>query len=266
LSDKEIFMLLKFKTGEGWLFFFAIVGLGIFLFLYPRLFPQSTIRMDVDREEAIVRGTTFIDEMGYNLEDYHLSLNLDYDGDQLSYLNRIFGSAEANRFMTDSIPVFHWSLRWSRESSSTSIQFGGDEEEVDERLRQIFGEIRLTLDLKGNPISFNASPQRDEASQVALNDTSSGEDNQRIAETFAKRLMDIYGGTWSYETSTERAGPRGMLNQYNWRMAETVAGEFVTLSVRIRNSRVRNFSKIYNIPKPFSEEKSTNLSFTNIGP
>ena len=120
-------MHVKFDKMDGWISFLALMGLGLFIYLYPRLYPQSSIRMNINKQEAVDLGTAFIEELGYDLSSYYRHVNLDYDRNQLFYLNHVFGSSETNRLAGDSVPVFYWAIRWSNERTS-SIQLGGDEE------------------------------------------------------------------------------------------------------------------------------------------
>ena len=247
-------MHIKFEKMDGWIVFLALIGLGLFIYLYPKLYPQSSIRMDINEQEAEDLGTAFIEELGYDLSNYYRTVNLDYDRNQLFYLNHVFGSWETNRLIAESVPVFYWAIRWSNERTS-SIQFGGDEEAAREQLDQIFGQIRLAIDLKGRPIRFDYRPQRNEERSSQREESPPEEIDRRSAESVMNRLINGYGGDWIFEGSSERQTPGGIIRQYTWNLDERIAGEHVSLRVASRNGRVRSFNKIYNIPKPYSEQK-----------
>jgi len=247
-------MHVKFEKMDGWIIFLALIGLGLFIYLYPKLYPQSSIRMDINKQEAVDLGTALIEELGYDLSQYYRTVNLDYDWNQLSYLNRVFGSSETNRLMADSVQVFYWAIRWSHEKTS-SLQIGGDEEVARDRLDQIFGQIRLSIDLKGKPIRFDYRPQRNEERSSQREESSSEEKDRQIAESIMNRLRNFYRGEWNSEGSSERQRPEGRARQYTWHLNESIAGENVSIRVTSMNGRVRSFNIIYHIPEPYSEQK-----------
>lgn len=245
----------KLQRSDVALFFLAVIGLAIFIYLYPRLYPQAAIRMSLDKTEIAERNIDFLRNLGYDLEDYHRRINFEYDKDQLSYLNRVFGSTRTNQLATDSIPVYYWTLRWSKERN-TNIQIGSaDEEEVQERLDHHFGDVRLNVDLQGNPIRFELRYDEDEERASEKSSVSEAH-NREAAEMLADTLIRMYGGEWSFDEVTQKLSPAGTIHQYLWKQNRKIAGEHVSLQIAVINGRVQGFEKIIKIPKPYSENKN----------
>lgn len=244
-----------FKKSDAVLFSLAFVGLAVFLFLFPRLYPEAGIRMDIDKEEVVEIGTSFVEDLGFDLKDYHRFVQLRYERDQLQYLNQAFGASRAIDFMADSIPVYHWSLRWSSERVSP-IQLGGSEEEdVQERLEQYFGDVRLNIDMNGKPISFEFRVRKDKEERFLEAIDESEEIHRRAADKLATRLIGMYGGDWSFEGVTKKPSSTGVAYQYTWELGKRVAGERVSLEMIVQNEQVQSFSKTFTIPESFSQKK-----------
>jgi len=246
-------MQARFNKGDGAIFLLALVGLAVFLFLYPRLFPEAALRMEVAKEEIVEMGTAFVEELGYTLEDYHRVVRLEHDADQLRYLERAFGSFKANGLMADSISVFHWSLRWSSEKVSPMI--GGGEKELEEQLERLFGDIRLSVDLRGEPIGFEFKTKKEEEVRPVEGSVASEEVDRSVAEGFAKKMLGMYGGDWSFEGGIEKPGSTGTVHQYAWKLRHKVAGEEATLRVSVRGGLVQSFRKAFTIPEPYVQKK-----------
>jgi hypothetical protein len=244
-----------FKKSDAVILPLAFVGLAVFLFLFPRLYPEAGIRMDFDKEEVVEIGTSFVEDLGFDLKDYNRFVQLRYDRNQLRYLNQAFGASKAIDLMADSIPVYHWSLRWSSERVSPIHLGGSEEEDVQERLEQYFGDIRLNIDMKGKPISFEFRVRKDKEERFPEEIDESEEIHRRLAEKLVTKLIGMYGGDWSFEGVTEKPSSTGVAYQYTWGLEKRVAGERVSLETTVQNERVQSFSKTFTIPEPFSQKK-----------
>lgn len=234
----------------------ASIGLAAFVFLYPRLFPESAITMEIPKDEISSTAIGFVEGLGYTLERYHLSVRLEQDSDQIQYLNRSFGPRRAVSLMSDSLPAIYWDLRWSADTE-TNIQFGtADEREADQILEQLYGNIRLTLDIKGRPIQFSVRQdenEEEEAGQVAVKE----EEDRRAAEALANRLHAAYEGEWSFVDFEERSTKRGIAHRYRWRRTGTIAGEGISFEVLVHAGRIQSFQQNYAVPKPFEYAKDS---------
>jgi len=49
-------MKTRLEKSDGIIFLLALIGLGIFILLYPKLFPEASIRMDVGKELLRIWG------------------------------------------------------------------------------------------------------------------------------------------------------------------------------------------------------------------
>jgi sigma-B regulation protein RsbU (phosphoserine phosphatase) len=249
-------MIDKMTRSDIWIFSGAVFGLAVFLYLYPRLYPQSAIRMDIDKDEIVQQGRQFVTALGYDLTAFHRRVNLEHDADRLAYLNMAFGSSTANRMMADSVTVYYWSIRWSKESEySIQLGSGSEEEEVRERVDHIFGDVRLYMDLKGRPIHFDFRHEEEEEAAPPDTVDTLEETDRETAERLAASLMDVYGGSWFFDEVDEKPNTAGTVRRYTWRRDTRVAGLGVSIDITVKNGRVQTFNESYTIPKPFSDQK-----------
>lgn len=240
------------KKGDGFIFVLAVIGCVVFLILYPRLFPEAGIRMDMDKEEIVAKGISFVEGLGYDLTGYHITSRLQYDSDQLRYLNRAFGPSRTNA-LSDSIPVYHWTIRWTSEDTR-SIQLGsGSDEEARQRVEQLRDGNTLLVDLQGRPIGFSFRIPRSDS----LRASSFAEvDTRKVADSLAAKLCGMYGGDWTFEENREQSRQFRPFRQYRWNKLGDVAGEKIYLEIGVfLNGRIQNFRQVFQIPKRFGQAK-----------
>jgi len=252
----------KRAVHDGLVYALAGVFLALFFYLYPRLYPDSALRLRVSKTEMLEKGNKFLQKIEYDTAELPNSIQLEYNANQLRYLNKEYGSAETNRYIANVIPVYYWTIRWFQSSDTTSgvmIRMGSDEskDEATEHLNRILGDIQLSMDLQGRPVGFEYTLDEDsenvpESIQVAL---SSEEERYALADMIAQKLISLYGGEWTYVGNPDRSNLDGRSSQYQWVREGRVAGGRVSLKVGVTGNRIRSFRKEFSIPKPYSEER-----------
>ncbi len=247
LTKKDILLLV-----------FALVGISLFVFLYPNLFPEASFQIEIPKDEITEIGTDFVEELGYNLSPYQFSIQLEYDRNQsqLHYLNQAFPPSEAIRIMTDSISIYYWSLSWQIEDSFF-VQFENRQQEVSPIPERTLGTYQLLVDLKGNPISFESQPERNEERRQE-EAAGTEETDYREAERVFNRLAQLHGDEWMFERSQEIANPFGVIHQYRWYRTINIANERVVFEIDVQGGRVQRFQKILIIPDTFQEDQTEN--------
>ena len=248
-------MKTRLEKSDGIIFLLALIGLGIFILLYPKLFPEASIRMDIGKEQILQRGTSFVENLGFDLSNYHSSVELNYNENQLRYLNRAFGTSRANDLMADSIPAFYWSIHWfARKDSSkiTTIHIGGGEGSGIDSAH--VNEIQLSVDMRGRPIEFIFNQAKENFSPKPS--TILAKNNRAVAEKLSNKLINIYGGIWSFEKEERKLGESGTIYQYSWNREKKIGGESISLRVDVQNEQMHGFSQTFVIPKSFLKTKT----------
>ena len=248
-------MKTRLEKKDGIVFLVALIALAIFILLYPKLFPEASIKMKVEKAKILQKGTSFVESLGFDISNYRSSIELNHNKEQLKYLNKVFGSARANDLMADSIPVFYWSISWLTQKDSSraaTIRIGnGSNSEIDS---VHVNEIRLSVDMLGRPIEFifksaGENFQRKPSALLA-------KDSQKIAEKLSNKLVNIYGGVWSFEKEEEKPSATGIIHQYSWNREKKIGGESVSLRIDIQNGQIRAFHQRFTIPKSSTATKA----------
>lgn len=246
-------MLMKLQKSDLILIALSVIGLAVFIGLYSTLYPDAGIRMSMDRETVIEQATPFVESLDYDVTGFSRSVSFNYNSDQLAYLNKAF-KTDANDIIRDSLSVYYWSVRWSNDDNIRVSLGSESEEEIQEHVDRIFGDVRLRLDVNGRPIYFQFRPEQDESAPPTQSDILTPGENRAIAEKLATRLVTEYGGDWQFDNEEEAPSPHGPVQKYVWRMQSTVAGERISLRISVQNGKIISFEKIAKIPKPYSDE------------
>ena len=234
---------------DSLLFFFAVLGLFVFIIFYPQLFPEASLKIEVQKDEIVEIGTDFIEDLGYDLTSYQPSIQMEYDQDQLQYLNQMFHPSEANQLMADSVSIYFWSLRWQVEEP-LPVQFGRMPQEglpVEEGRP---GTFRMFIDLRGKPVAFESQPSGNEEDlQEEITGTEEIDHNE--AERLFSQLAKLHGGRWIFEGSQEITNRMGVIHQFRWRRETAIANEPIALEINVQSGHIQSFQRVLIIPDSF---------------
>ncbi len=242
-------MYTRLTKTDGLLFIFAMIGLFVFIFFYPRLFPEASLKIEIQRDEIVQIGTDLIEDLGYDLTSYQHSIRMEYDQDQLQYLNQMFRPSEANRLMADSVSIYFWSLLWQIEEPP-STQFGRSPQEGLPAEEGRPGTFQMFIDLNGKPVAFESQPSVNE--QDLLEEIAGAEEiDYNEAERLFHKLSQLYEGKWNFETSQEITNRMGLIHQFRWRRETDIANESVALEINMQGGHVQSFQRVSIIPESF---------------
>ncbi|MBN3037879.1 MAG: CPBP family intramembrane metalloprotease [Candidatus Omnitrophica bacterium] len=93
----------------------GILGLVIFVFLFSHAFPVASVDIQISREEALQRATTFIQSLGYDLEGFSRTVIFYSDYRASVYLQKTQGIKRSNELIKEGVPVWFWQVRWFKE-------------------------------------------------------------------------------------------------------------------------------------------------------
>ena len=142
-----------FKSVEFRLVLVAIVSIAVFLMLYRHIYPETSLKIPVSKDEIQLRAETFLASLNYDVHPYSCRIRLNHDEDLLRYLQISFGSREALRTMSDSLHVFHWECEWEvgKDVSDTIAIVMSSEDGIDIRQH----EMSLSMTPEGRPYAFS---------------------------------------------------------------------------------------------------------------
>jgi sigma-B regulation protein RsbU (phosphoserine phosphatase) len=243
----------RLQKSDMMLFSLAILGLSAFFLIYPGLFPEAAFRSHFSKEQMLETGTNFVQELGFNLETYEPSIQLNHNPEQLRYLNRNFGTVRTNKVFSDSIPVFFWTIRWTQQSDSVSdmtVHLGSDDRRNDNGSTA----IKLLLDQNARPFEFESDPDMNRPYRrvpIVGSGHSSREDE---AIMLASPFVALDTGDWEYNQGDVDTVSQDKFQKYYGNRSERIAGERVSLEMRVQDGQVWGFKKIFTIPKALNPE------------
>jgi len=245
-------MNVGFKKSDFVIIILSIIGLFLFFYLFPKLYPGSNLNFTFSKQEIINRGISVLKDFGYTVNKEEAKINIYHDNDQIRYLNRVFGSERTNRIINDSIPVYYWDLSWPLRSDTTEevrvvIESGSDREIV-----RSSNSVVLHMDLQGRPLSLESDIEFDADKQSSL------ENNFTIAQKYANKFFKYHPGRWIYDKPLDNTGGYTRNNIFKWHLGKRVAGEYVTMVVNFKEGGYRSINIKYNIPKNYSTASKDN--------
>jgi membrane protease YdiL (CAAX protease family) len=92
----------------------AAISLAIGIKYFARAFPEATLRLQVNKPQAVSIAERFLAARGFNLRGYHQAAIFQYDDDAKLYLERTQGLAKMNQLTRGPVHLWRWTSRWFR--------------------------------------------------------------------------------------------------------------------------------------------------------
>jgi hypothetical protein len=226
---------MRIRGGDLLLALAAVVGLSTFVLLYDRAFPQAAVKVELTREEALVRARSLADSLGAPVDTMKEAMVFEGETTELLFLQRNLGLDEATRWAQREVPIWSWAARWFRPEQKE--------------------EWRVGLALDGKVIRI-AHLVDDAAAGVSLSKDSA----QTLAEVFLR------GQGWDLATldpveSTSRQRERRVDHRFTWekrgsriewRKGDPKGGSgTVRVEVEVQGDRVGGYRHFLKVPEDF---------------
>lgn len=251
-------MLNRVQKSDRLLFSLAVIGLAAFLFLYPRLFPEAAFKSQIPKEDVLDMGVKFIRELGFNLKSFEPAIQLKHNEDQLRYLNRNFGTVQTNAVLSDSIPIYFWTIQWTLQSDSASsmtVRLGREHDRDNDESNT----ITLLLDQRARPIKFESDPARSRPFRRppevdSIRPLGEGE-ALRLAAVFLAQDVTM----WSFNQGVVETAVEDKFQKYIGIRSQQIAGERVSVEMRVQDGQVWSYQKVFTIPKALNPNRKSNI-------
>ncbi len=105
------------RRDKMWLCVLVVVGglsLALGLHLFPSVFPEATIKFDVDRRGSRVRAESFLREQGFDIAGYRYASAFQYDDSAKIFLEKELGLKAMDKAVEKTARIWKWSHRWFR--------------------------------------------------------------------------------------------------------------------------------------------------------
>jgi len=238
----------KLKRSDFILFLIAIFMLLVYTFLYPQIFPHSSLKLKLTETEISQRANQILEDLGYNTADFTYRLTLRQNIEQIRYLQKQFGLKQANEIIKQNlIPVFYWKIDLKEKSERKNvIQFSYDsEEEAKEAIKEALSDtISLNLNLAGELVRLNV--QLGEKDQI---DTLAYEEALALADSLLKRNHPNRYHLYELTLSTNESPVSRVEYDFTWENSQPVHGEKETIKISVYGNFVNNYQTVFTLPK-----------------
>lgn len=140
------------------LFLVALLGIAIYILLYPQLFPQSALRIVLDETAIDQHATAILSDLGYDTAHLGRRIVLRQDPDQIRYLQQTFGLQRTNEIIAEQrLPVYFWKITLQEDA----VAAGGihiitrDDAAAPTSSRAPSDTISIGLSLRGDLLDLN---------------------------------------------------------------------------------------------------------------
>lgn len=223
------------------LLLFAAAGVATFIFLLDKFYPYKATNIRIGRSQAIEVATDFMDDRGYNVDDYHVMTMMEYDAEAFVFLQKKYGFHAAQdmvRYKSNHGFDFAWVVFWFKNLPQNAPQ---------ER-------FRVYVSGRGNIVGFRHEfpptsdwPRPDRAHLEQ-------EEALDIAVQFLKE-HEINLAEFQEEIFRTQEQEKRTHHTFRWRNLSDYDDSFVELLISVQGDEVGNFQIQFQIP----EESATSI-------
>lgn len=208
----------------------SVVSLLVGTHFFYDAFPEATIDFSITRDEARVRGASFLEHRGFDLADYRHAAVFDFDDQAKTFLERERGIEGASAIIGDPVRLWRWSNRWFRELQKE--------------------EFRVEHTTTGELVGFSRLVE-EEATGASLEQTvARGLAEQFLAQTIG---LDMPRLEFIEAETTER--PKRVDHVFTWKLAGfDVAGGTYRYRVRIQGDLVGGYAEFLKVPESWQRQ------------
>ena len=208
------------------------IGLTIGLRLFPTVFPEATIRFDVDRTASRKVAEEWLRERGLDAGGYRHAAAFIYADTAKVFLERELGLEEMNRVVESTARIWAWSHRWFRPLQKE--------------------EFRVDVSPAGEVIGF-AHLLADSAAGASLAE----EEALTIAERFLRERGADVGGALRLLGATAKKLDARTDHRFTWERTDVDwAGGKYRHRVTIRGDRIGGYEEYVSVPEAWSRDYS----------
>jgi membrane protease YdiL (CAAX protease family) len=240
------------KDGLGILALLAIgaVSLAIAFQLFPTVFPEATIKFDVDRKQSRVKAEALLRDMQFDISGYRYASSFVYDDSAKVFLERELGLARMNDAVAKTAKIWRWSHRWykplQKEEYTVEIAPTGELVRI---LRQ------LAEDSPGERLGTDETmPQTRDLSKSTQNRLSE-EDARALAERFIARVRPAGTADLRYLGATARDWQSRTDRTFTWEdVGIDWKGGRYRHKVVVQGDRVGGYEEFVQVPEAWSRD------------
>ena len=207
------------------------LGLACYIELYDRAHPAASLNFRLDRGQAFESAETYLQRLGYDLEEFESAQILSRSGLPQVFLERTLGLAEANRLVREWVSVWSWQVRWFKPLQKE--------------------ELRVRVDPGGRVTGFtHGILESDEGASLPQ------EEARAVAESFLTELQGFSLDDYEPIEASSVDRPARRDHTFTYRKRDFVVGEdgHYRLWVSVQGDEAGGFSEYLKVPEAFARD------------
>ncbi|HNH30126.1 MAG TPA: PP2C family protein-serine/threonine phosphatase [bacterium] len=252
---------------KDWIIIIAgVIGLVVFILLYPKVYPESAMRGMISEEAAITKSQQWMSsgwaKAPRSMDSLTLRASIRVDQKQLEYLQEKFGLEQANKHLRNKSLVYTRQLEWLR-IDEVNIQFGGRTQGNSSAKTE---RVVIELDRLGNIVGYRYTKAKQDTSPVTDLETT----HPSIAATegfdldSARRMAREFLRQWAGRSPDDfrESDVQGSITGKKPVMEFVFTGIAPTdevyerVKLRIENYRIANFEREWLYPAGFIDPEN----------
>ncbi|MDW7681838.1 MAG: hypothetical protein SCK70_14845, partial [bacterium] len=137
----------------------SVVMLLIFIKLYPQVFPDAGLRLEINQEQITSRAEKLLHDLGYDTEKFYFAPELLRDVNLSQHLQQKYGLEQTNTIARNNkLPVFYWRVKLKDIDSADrklKISFSTEDEAKSYIDKMLSDTIMVNLLTGGDVIGLN---------------------------------------------------------------------------------------------------------------
>lgn len=212
----------------------TMAGVVVFVSLLHKIYPYKAANFTIDRARAIQVAKEYLQGMGFNLENYHVTTIPWFEAEAFAYLQQQVGLEQTIRMMRDDYPEvlgYRWRIRWFQNLPRNAPQ------------ERFFVDVSAT----GKPVSFqHQMPDYSEWPRPESAHLSQEEARKLALQFLAQQQIDLSGyrednfSSQRYEQRTDHT--------FTLKKEFDAAPGSLYHSLKIQGDRVAEYSRYYDLP------------------
>ncbi len=245
---------LRLTRRDGWaivaLLAIGAICLAISVKLFPTVFPEATIKFDLDRKQSRVRAESMLREMNFDVAGYRYGSSFVYDDSAKVFLERELGLAAMNEAVTKTAKIWRWSHRWykalQKEEYTVEIAPTGEVVKVERLLPDDSPGERPGVD--------EMTPPGQDLSTASANRLSE-EEARGLAERFLARVHPAGTSDLRYLGATAREWKSRTDRTFTWeRVGIDWKGGRYRHKVVVQGDRVGGYEEFVQVPEAWTRD------------
>lgn len=208
----------------------TVVSLLVGTHFFYDAFPEATIDFQITRDEARVRGTSFLQHRGLDPSSYRHAAVFQFDDQAKTFLERERGIEGASDIIGNPVRLWRWSHRWFRERQKE--------------------EFRVEYTTSGELVGFSHLVE-EEATGASLTQAEA----RRLAEQFLAQTVGLAPGTIEFVEAETTTRPNRIDHAFTWELAGFRVEEGTyRYRVRIQGDLVGGYAEFLKVPEAWQRQ------------